>query len=491
MKKVFSLFLSILLATCAIIPASSAFAATSPIKTSGKDAIMTFAAWGDPQVSNIMSSRGKYAAAASKDLKNAESDIDALVLAGDITENGFKNEYTEVYNDLVDTGISNFITSTGNHDIRLGQYADAKSKFISFTNDLNAAVGSSIKIDSMYYSCNVKGYDFIVLGSETTQLEEADISDTQLKWLDSKLKATTNKGKPVFVVIHQPLKETHGLPDTWGSSNVKAGTVGPQSDEIKSILNKYKNVVLISGHLHAGFGKYSYEKIGNIHCVNLPSIGVDNNDGSYNENGIGYMVEIFSNRVVFRARNFNTGEYVSDYNININLDRVKSSSLSATSYTYDGKAKTPSVTLYDYNSKKISSSNYTVTYPRDRKNVGTYQIKITFKGDYKGNPEIYKTFTINPKGTSLSSVLAGSKKFTVKWNKQSTQTTGYQIQYATKKDFSNAATIYGGPSTANSKTITGRAGNTRYYVRIRTYKNIGGKYFYSSWSSTKSVVTSK
>lgn len=82
--------------------------------------------------------------------------------------------------------------------------------------------------------------------------------------------------------------------------------------------------------------------------------------------------------------------------------------------------------------------------------------------------------------------------FTLKWNKQATQTTGYQIQYSTRKDFKNAATVTVANPKTTSYTIKGRAAKTRYYVRIRTYKKVSGKTFYSSWNSgTKSVVTLK
>ncbi|MCM1114612.1 MAG: leucine-rich repeat domain-containing protein, partial [Clostridium sp.] len=108
--------------------------------------------------------------------------------------------------------------------------------------------------------------------------------------------------------------------------------------------------------------------------------------------------------------------------------------LSTSTYTYNGSAKKPSVTIKDSKGNKLKSgTDYTVTYPSGRKNVGKYTIKITFKGNYSGTAT--KSFTIKPKNTSLSSVSAGSKKFTVKWKKYTTQTTGYQIQYSTDKNF--------------------------------------------------------
>ncbi|MGN0522603.1 MAG: metallophosphoesterase [Eubacterium sp.] len=490
-KKISIIFISsVFIITCLMSPAYSAFAQSSPITTDSASKL-TFAAWADPQVASFISSREKYVKASSEDLKNSQSKIDALVLAGDITENAAPYEYSTIYDNLADTGIKNFITATGNHDVRTGEYADSKKKFVDFTNDLNAAAGSTLKIDSMHYSYTLKGYKFIVLGSDETQLEEATIGEAQLEWLDAQLKSSANKGKPVFVILHQVLKNTHGLPDTWGSSVKTAGSVGPQSDEIQSILNKYKNIILISGHLHTGFGEYSYQKIGNIHSVNLPSVGVDNDCGSYNENGLGYITEVFDNKVVFKARNFNKGEFVPKYNITIYIDRVKSSSLSATTYTYNGKAKKPTISIYNYNGQKISSSNYTVTYPKGRINPGEYKIKVTFKNAYKGNPTLYKTFKILPKGTSLSSLKAGSKKITVKWKKQSTQTTGYQIQYSTSSKFTNAKTVTVSKNSTTSKTISKLKAKKKYYVRIRTYKTVNGKKIYSSWSKAKSVTTKK
>ncbi|MGN0457994.1 MAG: leucine-rich repeat protein [Eubacterium sp.] len=167
----------------------------------------------------------------------------------------------------------------------------------------------------------------------------------------------------------------------------------------------------------------------------------------------------------------------------------KTISLSTTSYTYDGKVKKPSVKVVGSNGKTISSSNYTVSYASGRKNVGKYAVKVTFKGNYSGTKTLY--FTIKPKATSISSLTAGSKKFTVKWKKQSTQTTGYQIQYSTSSKFSNAKTVIVSKNSTTSKTISKLSAKKKYYVRVRTYKTVGSTKYYSSWSSAKSVTTKK
>ena len=172
----------------------------------------------------------------------------------------------------------------------------------------------------------------------------------------------------------------------------------------------------------------------------------------------------------------------------------KTITLSKTSYTYNGKAQKPTVTVKDSKGNKIAASNYTVTYASGRKNVGKYSVKITFKGNYSGSKTLY--FTIIPKATTLSSVTAKSKGFTVKWKKQATQTTGYEIQYATDSKFAkNKKTVIVNKNSTTSKTISKLSAKKKYYVRIRTYKTVkvNGKStkIYSSWSKAKTVTTKK
>ncbi|MBE6740751.1 MAG: fibronectin type III domain-containing protein [Ruminococcaceae bacterium] len=168
---------------------------------------------------------------------------------------------------------------------------------------------------------------------------------------------------------------------------------------------------------------------------------------------------------------------------------VKSISLSKSSYTYDGKEKKPTVTIKDRKGNKLDKSNYSVKYSSNKK-VGTAKVKITFKNDYEGS--FTKTFKINPKGTSLTSVKATKKGFTAKWKKQSTQTTGYQIQYATDSKFTKSKKTVTVKGTKNlSKTVSKLGGKKKYYVRVRTYKTVGDKKYYSSWSKAKTVTTKK
>ena len=176
------------------------------------------------------------------------------------------------------------------------------------------------------------------------------------------------------------------------------------------------------------------------------------------------------------------------------VTKASSIKLKATSLTYNGKVRTPKVIVKDRTGKTlVKNTDYTVSYAKGRKYVGKYAVKITFKGKYSGTKTLY--FTIKPKATSISSLTAGSKKFTVKWKKQATQTTGYQVQYSASSKFSKAKTVTVGKNTTVSKKISKLSGKKKYYVRVRTYKTvkINGKSIriYSGWSKAKTVTTKK
>ena len=176
------------------------------------------------------------------------------------------------------------------------------------------------------------------------------------------------------------------------------------------------------------------------------------------------------------------------------VTKASSIKLKATSLTYNGKVRTPKVIVKDRTGKTlVKNTDYTVSYAKGRKYVGKYAVKITFKGKYSGTKTLY--FTIKPKATSISSLKASSKKFTVKWKKQATQTTGYQVQYSASSKFSKAKTVTVGKNTTVSKKISKLSGKKKYYVRVRTYKTvkINGKSIriYSGWSKAKTVTTKK
>ena len=160
----------------------------------------------------------------------------------------------------------------------------------------------------------------------------------------------------------------------------------------------------------------------------------------------------------------------------------------ATNSKFTG-AKTVTIASIKTTSKKITGLKDATKYYVQ---IRTY--KTVSGKKYYSNWSSAKTVTTKapvPKATSLTSVTAASKGFTAKWSKQTTQTTGYQLQYSTSSKFTGAKTVWITSNKTTSKKISGLTAKKKYYVRIRTYKTLNGKKYYSSWSKTKTVTTKK
>lgn len=160
--------------------------------------------------------------------------------------------------------------------------------------------------------------------------------------------------------------------------------------------------------------------------------------------------------------------------------------LSTSTYTYNGKVKTPGVKV-SVNGTVLTKDNYSVSYGKGRKNVGKYTVKVTLKNDYAGSKTV--SFKINPPKAAVKKLKKGKKSFTVYVKKQSKQTSGYQVQYSTSKKFKSPKTKSLTSYKKTSLKVKKLKKHKKYYVRVRTYKKVGKAKYYSSWSSAKSVKT--
>jgi len=158
------------------------------------------------------------------------------------------------------------------------------------------------------------------------------------------------------------------------------------------------------------------------------------------------------------------------------------------SFTYNGKAKKQSVTVKLAGKTLKLNKDYKISYKNNKK-VGKASFTITGINKYKkfGKKTCY--YNINPKSTSVAKLKKGNNKFTVKWKKQSTQTTGYQIKYSTSSKMKSAKTVTVKGAKKTTKTIKKLKNKKTYYVQVRTYKSVDGKRYYSKWSKAKKVKT--
>lgn len=145
----------------------------------------------------------------------------------------------------------------------------------------------------------------------------------------------------------------------------------------------------------------------------------------------------------------------------------KTITLSEDHYVYDGQEKKPEVSVVGSDGKEISADNYDVKYPESAVAGGSYNVVITFKGNYEGT--VTKTFTIGQMDSELkyakSSVTVDYKGGAVVDNAYTSKASAKDIKFTTSNknvaavDSEGNVTIVG-PGTA---TITAQISGSESY----------------------------
>ena len=112
-----------------------------------------------------------------------------------------------------------------------------------------------------------------------------------------------------------------------------------------------------------------------------------------------------------------------------------------------------------------------------------------------GNFDNYNLGVVSPLKTTvrittrkITSVIPGSGKLTVKWE-GSKVFDGYELQFATQEDFSDARTATVTSKTTYSKALSGLESGVTYYIRIRSYHMFDNMKYYGGWSSVMTAET--
>lgn len=302
---VFNAIMQVVVSVCVGFGAIDGVATNEPITLKDADNVnMAFVALADTHIRPTGISPYRLDCG-FEDMENSGIDFDALVIAGDISELGDAPSYELTWESIDKSIFDTVLLATGNHDIRLAYEAQTELIIGKTAEYLET------EIERPYYSYDVEGYTIIVMGSDEWQFEKAVISDEQLKFLDSELARATKDGKPAFVVCHQPLADTHGLPEVWEN-----GDLGEDSQAVKDVLMKYENVFFLNGHLHDGIYEKSLEifsEENGVYSINLPAYGRENDYGEFLQSGLGVYIEVYDDEVVFTARDFCAGKALEGY----------------------------------------------------------------------------------------------------------------------------------------------------------------------------------
>ena len=157
---------------------------------------------------------------------------------------------------------------------------------------------------------------------------------------------------------------------------------------------------------------------------------------------------------------------------------------------YKAKRGKPVVKVYDSHGNLISRRNYKVVLPKKYSEIGKYKLKIVPVNKFY-RKTLTATFKVVPRKTEIKKLSSGRGSVKVSWKNRKAQTSGYEIQYSTYCDFDNYSSIVIRNSRVNSYTISPLLKDTDYYIRVRTFKTVNGKRFYSEWSKEKSVTVKK
>ncbi len=148
---------------------------------------------------------------------------------------------------------------------------------------------------------------------------------------------------------------------------------------------------------------------------------------------------------------------------------------SISNQTYSGKAKTPDVKIKDGSYTLKKGTDYTLSY-KDNKKIGKATVTITGNGKYSGTKTV--TFKIIPKKTTLT-VKKTDEKYTFSWGKVS-GVDKYQIYYSTDgKNYTKLANISGKKTSYSTAKLDE---SKTYSFKIRSYKKVDGKTYYSKFS---------
>ena len=140
--------------------------------------------------------------------------------------------------------------------------------------------------------------------------------------------------------------------------------------------------------------------------------------------------------------------------------------------------------------KTVATTTSTSSTAKSLKAGTTYNFRVraykTINGTkYYSGWRTLKTPT-SPSKPGIKTPSTNKKhQITAKWKKVSA-CSGYQVQYSTSSKFKKATTKT--VSGASKTSCTGKfKKGKKYYIRVRSYKTVDGKKYYSAWSSVKSI----
>ena len=248
----------------------------------------------------------------------------ALVINGDLG-NGLPKDYETLGKLMQENPYPGQVVYTiGNHEFYKA-WTDASGKWneAGFPNGetAEASINRFLQFtgyEKVYHDSWIGGYHFVFLGSESYRQtddsypEDAWLSENQLNWLEGVMAEGAEEGKPIFVFLHQPLPYT--VAGSYTDFNSRAVV---QHDRLKEILSRYPQTIFFSGHSHWELGSPGTLIRDGFTMVNTSSVltpydTTDNPIAAEEQKSEGIVVEVTSNSVQIKGRNFTAGDWIPE-----------------------------------------------------------------------------------------------------------------------------------------------------------------------------------
>ena len=166
------------------------------------------------------------------------------------------------------------------------------------------------------------------------------------------------------------------------------------------------------------------------------------------------------------------------------IGRIESVKLSTEKYTYNAKAKKPSLVVKTADGKELKRyTDYNLTYDKGRKAIGTYNVKVEFIGNYSGEKTL--TFTVNPSKTDKITVTQTVDSIKLSWSAVE-GATGYRVYLYDAKAKKYKAL---GTTEKLSCSVKKLKAGTEYKFAVKAYTKNGTETLWSKYYTELTTAT--
>ncbi|MEI7024270.1 metallophosphoesterase family protein [Paenibacillus sp. y28] len=323
----------------------------------GSQPELVFTVLSDSHVSSFDKSNSLKLERALRDLNAVAPGAAALVVNGDLTERGKPEDY-KAFQSVLEASPhpKQVLLTIGNHEYYSSWYdASGQWNASTFPNGESEEQSKSRFLEAagrsrIYEDTQINGYHFILLGSEQYRQSDASIeedaylSQEQLDFLETQLKAASGSGRPFFVFLHQPLPNT-----ITGTSAYPNHRSVVQHEALLRILNKYPQAVFFNGHTHytlrldqavvtPSFTAVNTSSVSNPLQLDQRAVGTGESEG--------LVVKVYKDRVWIGARDLMRNEWIWPDGLQVGVTATAASvqpmlSSSGSSLTGAGQAASP------------------------------------------------------------------------------------------------------------------------------------------------------